>query len=653
MCWLRKTNESGGWFTVGKVLMVLMLAIGLAGLVAPPASAYSGPYPIIQVAVSEGPDQIIGWGWSEDDNVTITRIRESVSTPVATVPLGTALWGPDSFQYFTSGDVLAFGDTVTVTGDTSSYGRLVTVVLDITHFDVANATLSGVKGRESDGWGPVRVNTGTMFSGGTAEEIIPADDLTTWETTTLDSTYFALMAGTGASAWQFDPDGDTLQVTRQVPNPEIRIEGHGVSMRGWMRNSTLQVSLDTDADHSGGWPYQYTVTTDSNGNYCCQPAPDAAWQVMQPGWTARVVGSYPERDAGTVTKEVQFADLPIPTVSGNVISGLVPGPLTATTVGRGSLVEAMATCPSMGTNPVNRSDLADESTGGYTVDFGAVATQPWGWGGPCTDLLYYYGANVNDLDGDEVHFNWFVDSKFDATHPSLTADSPVTDGAEFGIEGTGWDLTAMRIQQCAMDGDVVGECDPTTTQFVTSYPDTGWPTGMARLDPSVYAKQVLELSGGTVDCAEAPGTCAVKVTEAYRPDISAFAPLTYEVPYWVDLGVTVDPAGTIVKASGAAVLSGTVSASESTGVHLYGELYQRLGRKVVSGGFDMWVYVEDPAQPVTWTATIHAWNGLAYGAGSAQVTVYADLGDEGPTDGAMDSTIVRLVVPKAPRPPRR
>lgn len=659
MRWLRnRTTRKGGWWTVGMALTVFALAMGLAGLAAPPASAYGpGPpgYPTIQVLVTEGPGQIMGFGWGEDTAVTITRTRATVPTVPGTPTLGSPY--PSMFQFFTSNGQVVRGDTITVTGNQSGYSRVLDVIdLDVDHFDVPDATLSGTKGSSSAGWGDLRTSLGNQFGGGGTQITVPADGSTTWSAV-LPAADFELMEGVGASAWQTDPDGDTLQVARQVPNPMVRIDDMSVTVQGWWPGSTLDVYLDDDADHSGGWPFHYQVTVDGNGSFCCQPPPDPAWQFIEPGWVARVVGTFPTRDDGTVTKEVTYVQPPRPTTSAATLAGAVSGTLTDTTIGVGSLVLANGHCVGTTDTAVARLAYADPD---YAVDFGSDVEQPWGWGTPCSSPIDYYDLIARDHDGDETHTPWYVDWMFDQGNPVVTVEQTLVDGEPFEVQGTGFDLTTIDVAQCELVGGDVGECDPSTLARRTTSPDfSGWPSTMAQFSEQYPAKRFLELSGGrVVDCAEADGACAVVATEVYRPEIAGYAPLTYEVPYWVDLAVTVAPSGTVSAVSGTATIRGTITASDSLWVHLTGELRQRLGRKVVAGWVDTWRFVEEPGVPTAFEVQVLPYNSLAFGSGSAEMNAWVDLGDDGPTDGASALQVVRLTLvkpaqpPKPPKPPK-
>jgi hypothetical protein len=196
-------------------------------------------------------------------------------------------------------------------------------------------------------------------------------------------------------------------------------------------------------------------------------------------------------------------------------------------------------------------------------------------------------------------------------------------------------------------GSDIGDCDESTTFLKTSYPDDGWPAGMARFDESLTAKQVLDLPGGPFDCGAGPGACALVVDEPYRPSVIGWVPLDYVVP--VILDVEIAATGTVSRAGGKATIHGTITASQMTDVHLYGDLSQRIGRKVAQGGFELWVPVPEPGVPTYWEVTISSWNGLAFGSGSAEAQVWADLGDQGQTDGDYDHQIVKLSMPKARR----
>ena len=579
--------------------------------------------------------EVAGYGWGLGSSLTVSVDGAPLHTVVANEQ-GAFL------QPLTA--VPAVGQDVAVSDGSVTKHVLVTD-LEVTTFDVAANTLSGTKGASPE-WGGLTVHLANMYpeDGVNAPLTYAATESPTWSVT-LPHDEFDLMAGVGAMIRQDDPDGDTQGYHAQLPNPVIRLDSHGVSGNGWTPGSSVDVFLDDDVNDASAFPFRVTVPVDEVGYFQANDTQVMGALAPGPGWVAKVVGPIASRETPTVTKEIAFPSLDRATAGGNVVSGAVSGTVTGASVGAGSMVQGRATCPE-GSTP-NRITFA--LTGAYSLDFGAAVSPPYGWGDPCTETLFYYGTAIRDLDGDEFGSTWFVGGMFDETHPTITVDEMVYDGEGFGISGTGWDLTTLVIRQCELlDGTAIGDCDSSTALLKNTYPDANWPFGMARFEEMLTAKQVLDLDGGgTVDCGQAPGTCALVAEEVYRPEITTWAPLTYFVPTAVGLDVELAAKGTVSTVTGNATVGGTVSATEPTWVHLSGELRQRLGRtRVVVGGFDTWLEVAEPGVTVPWTAIAVPWTGQAFGAGFAELTVWADLGEDGYTEGDLDVVTVKLSAPR-------
>lgn len=661
MSWTRSHRTTSSGRIAWQRVTVLLVVIGLCGLASPAARAYGpGNEPTIQVNLREGPSIVQGWNWTDpgDSSVTV-RVNGGV--------IGTTAVSGGMFNFTFPGGAArpSPGDVVTVTG-ASGYVRSLTVTgLSVTRFDFVGNALHGAKGALPN-WGDLMISFGNQFPGTGYSLNLTGDGGTSWSTP-VDVSRIDLMAGVGAMLRQVEADGDTLLVARQVPNPTIRISSQGVSMWGWLPNSTLDVTLF----NGEGQSYSLQTTTDANGErQGLDNIGDPEWEIIRPGWSVAVSGNYPIRDNGRVTKRITFPDLPLPVASGFNVSGTVTGALDYTHVGDGSLVRVNGQCANLPIDtPAQRVDFVAGGT--YSVSFDEAVEQPWGFGGVCTEPVFYFSAQATDLDGDAFEVNQFADFMFGYDAPVLVAESPVREGQAFDLTGTGWDLSTIRIQQCELldGGTALGACDPSTTLDTNTYPnwpdpevpgDLPWPESMAEFNVQPMAQRFLNLDDGerSIDCATAPGTCGVVAYEIYRSGITAFTPLTFELPVWVDLDLTVNPTGTVSRASGSATITGTLGASAYAEgfdfVRLFGELRQRLGRKVVIGTFETWVPIPAPGETTTWSVIVGSTNSLAFGSGSAEVTMSADFGPEGgPTDGAyVPPTVVKLAKAAVPKPPR-
>ncbi len=661
MWWTRSHRTSSKGRANGQRVTVLLVVIGLCAVASPSARAYGpGNEPTIQVNLREGPANVQGSNWTDpaDSSVTV-RVNSALIGDAA------VSGGMFTFTFPEEAARPSAGDLITVTG-TSGYVRSLTITgLAITRFDFVGNALHGSKGPLPN-WGGLMIGFGNQFPGTGYSLSLAGDGTTAWSTP-VDVNRIDLMAGVGSMLRQPEADGDVLTVSRPVPNPTIRISPVGLSMWGWLPNSILDVTLFNDQGQS----YSLQATTDANGErQGLDNIDDPEWEILRPGWSVAVSGNYPIRDNGRVTKRIYFPDLPLPVASGFDVSGAVTGTLDYTHVGEGSLVRVNGQCANLPTDtPAQRVGFV--AGGVYSVSFDEEVEQPWGFGGVCTQPVFYFSSQATDRDGDAFEVNQFADFMFGYDAPVLLAESPVREGEPFNLTGTGWDLSTIRIRQCELlnGGTTVGSCDPGTTFDTNTYPnwpdpqvpsDLPWPDSMAEFAVQPLAQRFLNLDDGerSVDCANAPGTCGVVAYEVYRPGITTFTPLTYELSVWVDLELTLDSTGTVSRASGSATITGTLGASAYAegfdNIRLFGEVRQRLGRKVVVGTFETWVPSPGAGEATNWSVVVGSTNGLAFGSGAAEVTLSADFGPEGgPTDGAyVPPTVIKLAKATVPRPPR-
>jgi hypothetical protein len=104
--------------------------------------------------------------------------------------------------------------------------------------------------------------------------------------------------------------------------------------------------------------------------------------------------------------------------------------------------------------------------------------------------------------------------------------------------------------------------------------------------------------------------------------------LTFSVdvaPPALELGLTIDPTGSVVPSKGVATISGTVTCSQPASVGVEGRMEQRVGRLLIHGFFFAFVECTSPA--TAWSATVEGENGL-FVAGRAQVDAFAFAFDE-------------------------
>jgi hypothetical protein len=104
--------------------------------------------------------------------------------------------------------------------------------------------------------------------------------------------------------------------------------------------------------------------------------------------------------------------------------------------------------------------------------------------------------------------------------------------------------------------------------------------------------------------------------------------LVFRVDVSVNLGLTIDPAGSVDAKTGVATIRGTVTCSEPVSGTLDGGVQQRVGRALLNGGF----FTGFECDGVTpWEVQVSAFDGL-FVAGRAQVSVRAFAFDRDFTD---------------------
>lgn len=91
------------------------------------------------------------------------------------------------------------------------------------------------------------------------------------------------------------------------------------------------------------------------------------------------------------------------------------------------------------------------------------------------------------------------------------------------------------------------------------------------------------------------------------------------LPPPLEIGVTIDPVGSVVPRTGVATIHGTVTCSRPAFVELSGQLEQRAGRVLIRGFFNATV---DCSGETPWSATVSGENGR-FVAGRAQASVFA------------------------------
>jgi hypothetical protein len=313
------------------------------------------------------------------------------------------------------------------------------------------------------------------------------------------------------------------------------------------------------------------------------------------------------------------------------------------TVGPGSQAQVIAWCEGGSQDGTTRFAMTDPTTGYFSLDMSVWPLPDGDFGGQCSGPIQNVLYRLYDSDGDMWQVWWapVIDPQLD-----VYADM-VNDGDWVEVAGRGWDLNTVSLVQCKTDfgPPVFPEgCDWGTRNDLLANPGENWPFDLAGFETGTPVKAVLDTELGPVDCTTT--SCALVAFEPWRPE----APMSWAgLTFAPNIDVTAGLKGTVSTVTGAATVSGTVTATAPIDVVISGELRQRLGRtRVVVGWFQISVTVEEAGAPVYWEAVVNPQSGQAFGSGKAGLTVFADLGYENsPSD--MDAVTVSLTTAKKRR----
>jgi hypothetical protein len=219
---------------------------------------------------------------------------------------------------------------------------------------------------------------------------------------------------------------------------------------------------------------------------------------------------------------------------------------------------------------------------------------------------------------------------------TVTPDTDLVDFQTVTVSGSGFGAaTTLGAAMCTAGPVSLDNCDLDTVQFVD--------TDSAGAFTTEYTvERLIETpASGEVDCATAPGACILGVATLDLSQV-ATAPLAFDpnVPPLprLQIGVTIDPVGSVMPRTGAATVSGTVTCSSPAHVFIDGFASQRAGRVNVQGSFFTELACDGSA---AWTADLVAFNGRFVG-GQLNVEVFAFGFDGQQEDDAQASAVVRL-----------
>jgi Neocarzinostatin family/Family of unknown function (DUF6299) len=248
-------------------------------------------------------------------------------------------------------------------------------------------------------------------------------------------------------------------------------------------------------------------------------------------------------------------------------------------------------------------------------------------------LLRYVGAGVGVVAAATVA--WASPA---SAQPMITV-TPDTDLVDFQtvtVSGSGFAAEAtVGMAMCTAGSMSIDNCDLDTSDLVQS--DAA---GAFTTDYTV--ERLIETPvSGSVDCAVAPG-CILAVANITDFTQSASAPLGFDpnVPPQprLEIGVTIDPVGSVAPKSGAATVTGTVTCSSPAEVFVDVSASQRAGRVNVLGFAFTQVTCDGEA---TWTGSLEPFNGRFVG-GKLDVDAFA-FGFDGQQDDDAEAFAVVLL----------
>jgi hypothetical protein len=197
----------------------------------------------------------------------------------------------------------------------------------------------------------------------------------------------------------------------------------------------------------------------------------------------------------------------------------------------------------------------------------------------------------------------------------VTPNTGLVDFQIVTVDGTGFPPnTSVGLVQCTNGAaDPTTDCDLNTLQIPTT-------DGNGDYSTPFTVQRLITTSAGQIDCA--PANCSMFSSEFDLSSIAS-APLAFDpnVPPQprLELGLTVDPRGTVVSKTGAVTVRGTVTCNMAADVFVDVFITQRAGRLLIQGEASTDVSCDGSAN---FAATGTGFNGIFKG-GSADVDATA------------------------------
>lgn len=121
-------------------------------------------------------------------------------------------------------------------------------------------------------------------------------------------------------------------------------------------------------------------------------------------------------------------------------------------------------------------------------------------------------------------------------------------------------------------------------------------------------------------------------------------------PQPLQIGLALDPRGTVNRLTGTAAVGGTVTCNQPTSVNVYGTLIQRASRvAVATGSFSSQVACS--GTPTAWQATVSSANGVPFNVGAAQLDATATAYDAAYGQQVTATQTAKVKLTRQPRGP--
>jgi hypothetical protein len=219
---------------------------------------------------------------------------------------------------------------------------------------------------------------------------------------------------------------------------------------------------------------------------------------------------------------------------------------------------------------------------------------------------------------------------------TVTPDTDLVDFQAVTVAGTGFPAEiTLGLAMCTAGPLSIDDCDLGTSDFVESDAAGAFTT-------QYTVERLIETpAAGPVDCALAAG-CILGVANIADFTQNATAPLGFDpnVPPQprLEIGVTIDPVGSVTPKTGAATVTGTVTCSSPADVFVDVSASQRAGRANILGFAFTEVTCDGEA---TWTGSLEPFNGRFVG-GKLDVDAFAFGFDDQQDDDAQAFAVVKL-----------